>query len=729
MRVLITNNSLVDRAGSEMYVRDVALELLRRGHQPVAYSTQLGPVAAELRAATVPVIDRLDSLGEPPDVIHGHHHYDTLMALLRFPETPALYYCHGWLPRQEAALRHPNILRYVAVDELCRERLITEGGIPPDRIEVIFNFFDQRVFLPRPPLPRVPKRALAFSNELTDQTGLAILREACARCGIELDACGLRNGNPNTRPGRLLADYDIVFAKARSAIEALGVGAAVVLCAPGKLGRMVTTENFATLRSWNFGIRNLSRPLEIDLVEAELQNYNPEDAARVATAARTHCELQPAVDRIVRVYERVLSEAKRPQSGDHCRAAAASAAQYLEYWANRYKENLGAMEDRDRWIDRCLRAEKKLTEQADQLQEITRLSEERSRELRKFEAERRSWTDRYAAAESTLAEQRRWIEQAAQQSLRTTNQLLAQRDREIARLVQELAALRGSATWRWTQHVLQSAPVQLFLGGLIRSVAERNQPAEELPDIRSSPAPDAVPVIPAGSNGSNPEPADAAAMDVQSRADRMISEQGFLGVPRETFAQAGREQLMALLAEGLRPDAKVLEFGCGCLRIAYWLVRFLDPRGYHGIEPARARVEYGLRYLFSPEEIRLKRPRFDFNAAFDSSVFGRKFDFFLARSIWTHASKPQIEATLDSFLRDSAPGAIFLASYLPANSDEEDYHGSAWVGTSHESNTPGVIRHALASIIAQCKKRGLTCEEIPGFDCDTQLWLRVRRAG
>src|SRR5450631_573101 len=124
MRVLITNNSLAARAGSELYVRDLAIELMRRGHQPVAYSTQLGAVAEELRAATVPVIDRLNSLGEIPDIIHGHHHYETLSALLRFPNTPAIYYCHGWIPWQEAALKHPNILRYVAVDDVCRERLI-----------------------------------------------------------------------------------------------------------------------------------------------------------------------------------------------------------------------------------------------------------------------------------------------------------------------------------------------------------------------------------------------------------------------------------------------------------------------------------------------------------------------------------------------------------------------------------------------------------------------------
>src|SRR5207248_9040649 len=97
MRILLTNNSLGVRAGSELYVRDIAIELMRRGHRPVAYSTRLGAVAEELRAATVPVNDRLSALAEPPDIIHGQHHYETFTALLRFPDTPAIYYCPGWL--------------------------------------------------------------------------------------------------------------------------------------------------------------------------------------------------------------------------------------------------------------------------------------------------------------------------------------------------------------------------------------------------------------------------------------------------------------------------------------------------------------------------------------------------------------------------------------------------------------------------------------------------------
>ncbi len=190
-------------------------------------------------------------------------------------------------------------------------------------------------------------------------------------------------------------------------------------------------------------------------------------------------------------------------------------------------------------------------------------------------------------------------------------------------------------------------------------------------------------------------------------------------------SEAGRTQLIELLKQGLRHESKLLDFGCGCLRIAYWLIRFLNSDSYCGIEPARNRVNLGLQYLFTPEIVNEKKPRFDYNAVFDSSPFGRQFDFFLARSIWTHGSKGQVQATLDSFVRDSHRGSRFLASYLPAESSEDDYMGDVWVGTSHESDVPGVIRHRLSWIIKQCSMRNLAVAEIPGIDCDSQFWLCV----
>jgi hypothetical protein len=212
---------------------------------------------------------------------------------------------------------------------------------------------------------------------------------------------------------------------------------------------------------------------------------------------------------------------------------------------------------------------------------------------------------------------------------------------------------------------------------------------------------------------------------IQQRSQVMIARNGFLGVPRETFSEGGRLQFERLVSNGMNPESVLLDLGCGCLRGGCWMIEYLNPGCYHGIEPARNRVDLGLKYLVPSRTFRRRSPRLDFNPDFDTSVFGVTFDFFNATSIWTHACKRQIQTMLDGFVAHTGPGAVFLTSYLPPTSDADEYFGDMWVGTSHESDVSGVVRHSLSWINKQCASRELAVRELPGVDCDSQCWLRI----
>ena len=308
LTVLITNNTLANRAGSELYVRDIATALLKRGHTPIAFSTVLGEVARELREATIPVIDSLDALTSPPDIIHGQHHVETMMALLHFPATPAIYFCHGWIPWEEAPPRFPRIFRYVAVDYTCRDRLVFENAIPKERVNVLLNFVDLERFRPRDALPSRPARALIFSNNANEQTYVNAVRAACERAGIALDVMGLSADKPSSEPETVLGNYDIVFAKARSALEAMSVGAAVVLCDARGLGPMVTTRELDRLRALNFGIRTLSESISVEAIARKIANYDAGDAAVVSQRIRATAGREPVIDELLLLYEAVIAE-------------------------------------------------------------------------------------------------------------------------------------------------------------------------------------------------------------------------------------------------------------------------------------------------------------------------------------------------------------------------------------------------------------------------------------
>lgn len=215
-------------------------------------------------------------------------------------------------------------------------------------------------------------------------------------------------------------------------------------------------------------------------------------------------------------------------------------------------------------------------------------------------------------------------------------------------------------------------------------------------------------------------------MNLQQRAE-MLGAKQFLGVPIKDFEAGGREQLCHLLTAGLNPDSTVVDLGCGVLRGAYWLIHFLNSGCYCGIEPHRERLQMGITTILEPELLAAKRPRFDTNADFDTSVFGERFDFFIAYSIWTHASKQQILTTLASFLRDAQESGVFLTSYLPADADHPDYRGDRWYGTSHESDVPGCIHHDLGWITAECGSRGLVVRELGQDKIHGQFWLEIKR--
>ncbi|QFT67470.1 hypothetical protein FIU93_11855 [Labrenzia sp. THAF35] len=221
---------------------------------------------------------------------------------------------------------------------------------------------------------------------------------------------------------------------------------------------------------------------------------------------------------------------------------------------------------------------------------------------------------------------------------------------------------------------------------------------------------------------------DQQKTNVQHLGEKMALDHGFLGVPTQTFDEGGRRQFAELLREGLSPETSVLEIGCGCLRTAYWLIPFLGEQNYCGIEPHRDRVRWGLDLLFDDQVLRQRQPRFDHNAEFDLSVFGKKFDMVLAGSIWTHCSKSHIRTMLEGFLQNSNENAVFLVSYLPARSPEEDYNGTAWVGTSHVSDEPGIVRHSKSWIDTECTSLGLRVDFLDRKAFDGQLWLRVQRA-
>jgi hypothetical protein len=132
--------------------------------------------------------------------------------------------------------------------------------------------------------------------------------EACRSLGIHLDVIGRAFGTATSKPEGILPKYDLVFAKARCALEAMAVGCAVVLCDFAGAGPMVRADTFGELQKLNFGAGTLTRPLRPELIVAEIEKYSAADAKVVSERVRQDAGLSSAVMEWIELYEEVCRD-------------------------------------------------------------------------------------------------------------------------------------------------------------------------------------------------------------------------------------------------------------------------------------------------------------------------------------------------------------------------------------------------------------------------------------
>ncbi|WP_019506993.1 class I SAM-dependent methyltransferase [Pleurocapsa sp. PCC 7319] len=201
----------------------------------------------------------------------------------------------------------------------------------------------------------------------------------------------------------------------------------------------------------------------------------------------------------------------------------------------------------------------------------------------------------------------------------------------------------------------------------------------------------------------------------------------YTGGPVQHFEMVGRDTIITLLQNGLRPDHTILDFGCGALRLGYWIIRLMERDKYYGIEPNFPMLEAGKKYSLDTELINLKQPQFSTNSQCDFSVFGVKFDFVVARSIFTHTTPALLRKTLQSFRANSTENGIMLASYWPLEYSKPGEIGDQLPLT--DSRFIRVVKYSLATIQSWSTEFGLKVSEYRVNPLiNEQVWLKFERS-
>jgi len=135
----------------------------------------------------------------------------------------------------------------------------------------------------------------------------------------------------------------------------------------------------------------------------------------------------------------------------------------------------------------------------------------------------------------------------------------------------------------------------------------------------------------------------------------------------------GELQLKMLRDEGLLPEHRVLDIGCGCLRAGVKLVAYLEPDHYYGIDPRQPLLSIGYKRELAKAglEARLNRDNLFTSAVGDHARLPEaSIDYGLCIQVITHYPLNNFRVILENAAKYFKPGAKLFVSFFEVPEDE-----------------------------------------------------------
>jgi SAM-dependent methyltransferase len=131
------------------------------------------------------------------------------------------------------------------------------------------------------------------------------------------------------------------------------------------------------------------------------------------------------------------------------------------------------------------------------------------------------------------------------------------------------------------------------------------------------------------------------------------------------WEEMGHLQFEFLRKQGLLPEHKFLDVGCGSLRGGVRFVPYLNTGNYCGLDINASLIEAGKIELAKIDCLG-KSPNLLVNDKFEFSKFGVQFDFALALSVFTHLYINHIGRCLVEIRKVLKPQGLFYATFFEA---------------------------------------------------------------
>tara|TARA_B100001123_G_scaffold446040_1_gene599234 strand:+ start:8177 stop:8944 length:768 start_codon:yes stop_codon:yes gene_type:complete len=137
-------------------------------------------------------------------------------------------------------------------------------------------------------------------------------------------------------------------------------------------------------------------------------------------------------------------------------------------------------------------------------------------------------------------------------------------------------------------------------------------------------------------------------------------------LPAEDYLQEGKQFRDWLIDHGLKPEHRLLDYGCGVLRAGRYLIPYLNRGHYVGIDISKNRIRKGHLVLSSAG---ISRDDYEVHLTKDcllKELKNQRFDVVWANSVLTHMPEQDIRLFLRALKSHFKQGGTFFFTFSPS---------------------------------------------------------------
>ncbi len=348
MNILITVQKFSTLSGSEIFTRDLAINLSKKGNNVFIYSPIIGDLSYSLKKYNIEITDNLDNFKKVKiDIIHSQHNITAIMARSYFPNTPMVFMSHGFIPEiEQPPSVNLGISKYIVTSDEIENHYKNKYKIPKSNIIKIYNSVDLKRFKPTSIGNKIPKKVLVLSNHL-DLNVEKVIKAACKKINIKYQHVGLPN-NVKENIVEQINNSDIIITLGRGVLESLACNRNVIVYDIFGADGLVTINNFNKIRYNNFSGRKYRlKYTENDLIK-EIKKYNNNNPKLIYKSIHQDHGLDNNINKLINLYGSVIKDGfkkSKISSGELL-----CEFQYLLNITKKYENNFSKLIEEDKHI-------------------------------------------------------------------------------------------------------------------------------------------------------------------------------------------------------------------------------------------------------------------------------------------------------------------------------------------------------------------------------------------